>query len=115
MDKGIHIGGWGQIQGSYPYPKPNPPISTLFLHSRLDLFGITNHNQNGKLVGTNRLMSTDISPCWPAGIQATASAHTVGIAQSRMLSTPVLRPEAMERQIQTPGGKRSGVSLAGRS
>jgi hypothetical protein len=94
MDKGIHIGGWGQIQGSNF--RTISRFIQFFAFSKLCLSGFSNRKQNGKLVGINRLMSTDISPCWRAGIQVTVSARMVGIAQLQTLSTLVLQPEAME-------------------
>ena len=112
MDKGIHIGGWGQIQGEYI--RNQLPLSQS-IANLLHLSGISNYYQNGKSVGINRLMSIDISPCWPVGIQDIASARMAGTKRSQMLSTPVLRLEVMEQQIQTPGGRKSGVLLAGLS
>jgi hypothetical protein len=92
-----------------------PFLFHFFFFWHAVFIGITDSNQNGRLVGTNRMTSTAISPCCPAGTPVIVSARMVGTKQSQMLSEPVLSPEAMEQRIQTPGGKRSGVSLAGHS
>jgi hypothetical protein len=70
MDKGIHIGWFGQIQG----------ISLVLLSFRS--ISLTN-SQNGKSVGTNQTMSTAISLCLLAGIPVIALASMPGTKLSQ--------------------------------